>query len=154
MKNKLEKQYIHDQILNASPGQLIVLLYDGAIKALEVSKKEVDNKDPHDFSKNITKAESIISELLGALKKEVFPELVENLARLYDFMYSQLIDAHKEKDVARIDNVITLLKGLKESWGQALESAAEKASDTTTEQSVKKEEAPKVKPKPALSFQA
>jgi flagellar protein FliS len=152
MNNKLDKQYIHDEILNASPGELIILLYGGAIKALEKCKKQVDNKDPHDFSLNLTKAESIICELMGALKKEIFPELVENLARLYDFMFKQLVEAHKEKDIERIDQVIVLLKGLRESWSEALENAAEEVPTENSQGETVKVEAPKVKPKVALSF--
>ncbi len=154
MNNKIDKQYIHDQILNASPGKLIILLYGGAIKSLEKCKQQVDSKDPHDFSLNLTKAESIICELMGALKKEVFPELVENLARLYDFMFRQLVEAHKDKDIKKIDHVIVLLKGLKESWVEAVENAAEEEPVENSEGEMVKAEVPKIKPKPALSFQA
>jgi flagellar secretion chaperone FliS len=154
MSNIQQKKYIRDQILNATPGQLIVILYDGAIRSLEKCKQEVDKEDPYEFSTNLTKAEAIIGELMGALKKEVFPELVENLARLYDFMYQQLVEAHKEKDIKRIDNVIELLKGLKSGWVEALENAPEEANDEIKDETIEKVEAPKVKTKPALSFQA
>jgi flagellar secretion chaperone FliS len=162
MSNNQQKKYVRDQILNASPGELIVLLYDGAIRCLEKSKQEVNKEDQYEFSYNITKAESIIGELMGALKKEVFPELVENLAKLYDFMYRQLVSAHKEKDVERVDQVITLLKGLKGSWVEALENAVEEEHVEQTEgeqqtqatQKAETPEQPKPKAKPALSFQA
>lgn len=153
--NKLHKQYLHDQILNASPGKLIVLLYDGAIRSLEDAKKQVSDKDPHDYTQNLSKAQNIIAELMGALKKDIFPELVENLARVYDFMFRHLMEAHKDKSTQRIDQVLTLLRNLRGGWAEALENAPQQAQEQDAQQdSTNEVQTPQIKKKPALSFQA
>ena len=74
--NQVQQQYIRDEIQNASPQKLIVMLYDKAIKCLEEAKRHTEKQDQFQFSSNIAKAEQIIAELMGALKSDIAPELV------------------------------------------------------------------------------
>lgn len=143
-----QNNYIRDQINSASPQKLIVMLYDKAIKCLEESKKHVDSKDQHDFASNIIRAEQIIAELMGALKAEVAPELVLNLTKLYEFMYQHLVKAHDEKSEEKIEQVLTLLRDLRDTWVDAIEKAK-------TEEPVQAEQTPtETKPRPSFTLQA
>ena len=121
MVSNQHKQYIRDEIKSATPQKLILLLYDGAIKNLEDSKLYIEKEDQFDFTQSIAKAEQIIAELIGALKSNTAPELVANLSRLYEFMYQNLVNAHLERSVEKIDQVISLMRGLRESWAEAVE---------------------------------
>lgn len=151
MPNQHQK-YLRDEIQNASPQKLIILLYDGAIKALEDSKSLIEDKDPFQFTQKITKAQSIIAELIGALKVDLFPELVINLSKLYEYMYQQLVKANLEKSSEKIDQVIELMRGLRESWSTAIEKAEEEGFSLESKTKEDKENtSPK---KPSLSFQA
>lgn len=118
--SKARQSYIKEQILSASPEELLILMYDSAIRSLEDAKKMTD---AYEFNQRLIKAQNIIAELMGALKKEKAPEVVTNLAKLYEFIYRQLVDANLNRDVLRVDRVLGLLRNLRDSWQQAIEKA-------------------------------
>jgi flagellar protein FliS len=143
-----QKNYIRDEIQNASPQKLIVMLYDKAIKSLEEAKKNIQNENQFYFADNIIKAEKIIAELMGALKAEVAPELVLNLTRLYEFMYQHLVKAHDEKSEEKIEQVLTLMRDLRQTWVDAIEKAKdEEPLEVETE-------VQENKPRPSFTLQA
>jgi len=117
------QKYVRDQVQSATPQKLIIMLYDKAIKCLEDAKKQKDDKNPYHFTNNITKAEQILAELMGALKPEIAPELVFNLTKLYEFMYQHLVKAFDEKSLEKIEHVLTLLRDLRQTWLDAIEKA-------------------------------
>jgi flagellar secretion chaperone FliS len=143
------KQYLRDEILTASPEKLILMLYDGAIKRLQEALRRIEEKDPFEFTQNITKAEAILAELTGAIKQDHNPEVSINLLRLYDFCYQELIDSLRTKKAANIENVIKILKDLRETWIQAIPKAAEEAPFIP-----KTETKPLPTKRPSLSFEA
>lgn len=127
-------------------------MYDGAIKALDESEQRVNDEDPYEFTKQVIKAQNIISELMGSLKVDVFPELVGNLARLYEFMHQHLVKASLEKDIEKIAQVKSLLKSLRASWKEAVQKIEEGESEEITEEQTKVIE--KAQNKISLSLQA
>lgn len=146
--NQVQQNYLRDEIQNASPQKLIVMLYDKAIKSLEEARKNIDNKNQFYFSDNLVKAEQIIAELMGALKAEVAPELVLNLTRLYEFMYQHLVKAHDEKSEEKISQVLTLMRDLRQTWVDAIEKAKDEEpfiAETQPQES---------KPRPSFTLQA
>jgi len=147
-QSQAQAKYIRDEIQSASPQKIIVMLYDRAVKSLEEAKKHTQSEDPFAFTANLTKAEQIIAELMGALKPEVAPELVLNLTRLYEFMYSHLVKAHDEKSEEKIEQVLSLLRDLRQTWVDAIEKAKDEEpyqADTQTTEA---------KPRPSFTLQA
>lgn len=155
---KAHSQYLQDQIQNASPEQILIMLYDGAIQALDESKKHIQDADPFEFTQRIIKAQKIIAELIGALKVDISPELVINLSRLYEFMYHHLVLAQRDKSSEKIAQVVQLLRGLRNSWKDAIETAKNEKPAPAAEKG-EKEAITTPSPalpakKPSLSFQA
>ena len=148
------RSYMRDQILNASPEKIIVLLYDGAIKSLDESRQHIQDADPFRFTELVINAQQIISELIGALKVDIYPELVINLSRLYEFMYQHLVRAQLEKNEEKINQVIHLLKGLRDSWKEAIDKAKDEAAASAGATQAAPAPVAKPAPKPSLSFQA
>ena len=146
------KQYLREQILGASPGKLLLLMYDGAIKALDESLLHAEDQDPHDFTNLVIKAQNIISELMGSLKVDIYPELVGNLARLYEFMHQHLVKASLEKDVKKIEQVNALLRNLRASWKEALAKIDDGEAEEISEEQTRVIE--KAQNRPSLSLQA
>ena len=147
-KNLAQQKYIQDEIKNASPQKIIVMLYDKAVKSLEEAKKHTEDKNPFVFSENLIKAEQIIAELMGALKTDIAPELVLNLTKLYEFMYQHLIKAHDEKSHEKIEQVLCLMRDLRQTWLDAIEKAKEE-EHLEIETPV-----PEVKARPSFTLQA
>lgn len=120
-------QYKQTQITTANQGKLIVMLYDGAIKFLNIA---VDNMSPKTYdvvNNNIIKAQDIITELLLSLNMDEGGEISQNLFNLYMYFKRQLLEANIKKDPEIINHVLKLLKELRDAWDQI--SANETRSD-------------------------
>lgn len=129
MKGKLKgknKQFLKNMVESASPMQLIVLLYDGAIQWLQMAKKEieknVDKKPPNwtEFSHNIDMALKILTHLQESLNHERSEDLSEKLFSLYEFLKNLVIKVNAYKKEEDIDSAIDIIRNLKKSWQEAM----------------------------------
>ena len=111
-----EQQYKQMQIKTASPGKLLLMLYQGSIKFMKLAVKGIEMNNIEIAHENIIKAQNIILELKGTLNKEQGGEIAENLERLYDFIYQELLRANLRKEKEHIENVIPLVEDLFESY--------------------------------------
>ncbi|PLX71045.1 MAG: flagellar export chaperone FliS [Denitrovibrio sp.] len=114
------KNYIKQEVEGATKGKLVLLLYDGAIKFMRVSKKAIEENNIQEAHNNIMKAQNIIYELMSTLNMDV-GYISRNLMRLYDFMIWQLIEANKEKSKEKVDSVINLMSSLREAWKEVVQ---------------------------------
>lgn len=113
------KQNLATQVEVASPHQLIVMLFEGAITACFLAKAHMQNSLVAEKGKAISKAIAIVEEGLRlSLEKDQGGLLATNLDALYEYMGRQLLQANLRNDADRLDEVIGLLSGLKESWQQ------------------------------------
>ncbi len=108
--------YRDNSISTQSPGNLIVMLYDGAVNFLEQAIVALNEKDHQRKADCINRAAAIIEELNVNLDIEVGGEVALSLRRLYVFMLRHLNQAVPKSDPNMIRNVIRLLKDLNESW--------------------------------------
>ena len=108
--------YRESSITARSKEQLIVMLYDGAIKFLRQAIIAMENQDYEQKGKLLVKAMDIIDELDCCLDMELGGEVAENLRRLYDFMRRHLTEANIKLDAHRIRDVIACLDDLNEGW--------------------------------------
>ena len=108
--------YQSNSITTQSRGGLIVLLYDGAIKAL---KQAITALEAGDFSakgKYIGKATDIIVELSSVLDMKAGGEIATDLRRLYEFMIDHVTQAHIKNDPQMLSEVISLLDDINQGW--------------------------------------
>jgi flagellar secretion chaperone FliS len=110
--------YAESAILTASPGRLVVMLYDGAIGSLRQSAAAMRAGERERARMRMRKAEAIIDELNVSLDMTV-GELPDRLRSIYHFCKRKLIEANLEADPAAIDTVVGLLAELRDSWEQA-----------------------------------
>jgi len=123
------QQYLRTRVMTATPEQLQIMLYDGAIRFCELAKIGIESKKYEQVYINLTKAQNIITELLGALRPEIYPELCGKLAAVYRYAYKRLIEGNLQKDPAAFVEVIQLLKFQRETWAMVLEQTGkEKAA--------------------------
>ena len=114
-------QYRQVQINTASPGKLILLLYQGAIKALKKANELIDQKEFGEKGDQLIKAQDIIMELNLALDMKA-GEISSSLQQIYMYAYRKLVIANLEVDKDGIQEVIGLLENLYEAWEVAVQS--------------------------------
>jgi flagellar secretion chaperone FliS len=108
----------------ASPGKLILMLYDGALRFLRTAEDgfalDCPRQRQETIHNNIMKAEAIVQELQRCLNVRDGGDFAVNMFRLYDFMMQQLIDANIAKDPEKIRTVLRLLGDVRDAWAQML----------------------------------
>ncbi len=108
---------VQTDVLSASPHKLILMLFDGAILALSRSKFAIENKILEEKIKQIAKAIDIISlGLKASLDTSIGGELASRLDALYDYMCARIVFSNATNTTAPIDEVLFLLKDLREAW--------------------------------------
>jgi flagellar protein FliS len=108
----------------APPGQLVVMLYEGAIRFLERALAGFQHTDPLEFNQtinnNIIRAREIINELNNSLDLDQGGELAATLRRLYNFMNRQLLRSNARKTPDGIHDTIRRLATLRDAWSEML----------------------------------
>jgi len=108
--------YQEASVTTADKGQLIVMLYEGAIKFLKLAQKQIETGNHEARNRYMIRAQDIITELNSVLDTEAGGQIAKNFRQLYDFMYRQLLEANIRQDSAKIDEVINLLEELNAAW--------------------------------------
>ncbi|EKT62202.1 flagellar export chaperone FliS [Providencia burhodogranariea] len=110
---------LESEITNATPYQLIEILFKAALSALKRGEIFMQQNKISEKGKEISKAIDIIdSGLKQALNYDEGRELSANLANLYDYMVMRLLNANLENNVAYIQEVYQLLSDIASAWQQ------------------------------------
>ena len=123
-KNKVSKYYKNVSLETASPGKLILMLYDGALKFISVAIQGFDSKSSRELNEtvnnNITKATNIISELKACLDMAVGGKFSITMFDLYDYMEMLLNEANLKKSKDPILKAEKILIDIRGAWSEML----------------------------------
>jgi len=125
MKSQGPNPYLKTKILTASPEELRLMLYDGAIKFCHQAKTTLAKKDFEASYTNLMRAQKIVLELSTSLKHDLDPALCDKLSALYTYIYRLLVDANMNHNQAPIDEAIKLLNYERETWKMLMQRLAE-----------------------------
>jgi len=114
-------QYRNTQILSASPEQILIMLYDGAIRFTRQAMLAIDDQDTKTMAEKISRVMAIVCEFNKTLDMEVGGALAEELDALYAFMIRELTKANLKKDKASLLVVEKILLDLREGFAGAIE---------------------------------
>jgi flagellar protein FliS len=129
--------YRETKVTTASQGQLVIMLYDEAVKQLDrglelLASNSTGKKDPgriERINKAVLKAQEIITELMASLDFEQGGEIAKNLFALYTWFNHELLDANVKQDLRRITIVRNMVNELRGAWVQiAAKNPAETAN--------------------------
>ena len=121
--------YLQTQVMSATPEELRLMLIDGAIKFATMGRAGLASGDHEKSYEGFSQARAIITELMTSMRTDVAPELCERVRSLYSFLFTELVTASMERDIARADKVIELLGYERETWVLLMEQIkAERAS--------------------------
>ena len=114
--NQSLDQYRKAAVSTASPLQLVIMLYDGALRFMQQGKKAMADGDLQDQNEKLQRAQKIVAELMACLDMDQGGEIAQNLFALYDFAYNRLVSANMEDRPDFVDQAMKVLCELRESW--------------------------------------
>jgi flagellar secretion chaperone FliS len=133
--NPYANTYRKQQVQTASREQILIMLYEGAIRFLTVAKAGLAENNLEKFNNNIIKTQRIITEFMTTLDMEIGGEMAQNLFKLYAYLHYRLVQANFKKDVSMIDEVQTHLRELKETWQTAIDMTAKEKTQAQKDSS-------------------
>jgi flagellar secretion chaperone FliS len=123
----VQQAYACSSVLTASPGQLVVMLYDGAIRFLRQSAEHMRAGNREQARERMRRAEAVIDELNWSLDLS-YGDVAQRLRAIYLFSKRQLIRANLDSDPAPIEGVARMLAELREAFAQVAERADSEAT--------------------------
>jgi flagellar secretion chaperone FliS len=110
--------YKQQSILTATPGQLVVMLYDGCLRFLNQAAYAMRESNRNMATIKLRRAEAIITELLVTLDHDKGGEIAERLSGIYTFSRQQLRRAELDQDAEVVDQVAGYMSELRDAWAQ------------------------------------
>lgn len=111
-------EYQKSAVNGASPLQLVIMLYDGALRFMEAGKNAMKQRDIQKQNDFLQRAQRVVMELMSTLDMEKGGEVAKNLLALYSYVLNELVMANMGDDPAGIDRGIKVLSDLRESWSE------------------------------------
>ena len=115
------QNYLRTRVLTATPEQLQMMLYDGALRFGEQARAALAKKDFEQTFNNISRVQKILGEFLSTLKHDVYPELCGKLAAIYKYAYKKLIEASVEHKMESLEEALNLLKFQRDTWAMLMD---------------------------------
>lgn len=117
-------QYNNSKVLTASPAELTLMLYDGAIKFCNIAIVAIEQKDIAKAHNNIIKVENIIDYLRKTLDMK-YP-VAQDFERMYVYIYDRLVEANAKKDKEILDELNMHLHSIRDTWKEVMRINREK----------------------------
>lgn len=112
------EQYQKNKILTASPAEVTLMLYEGAIKFCNIAIMAIENKEIEKAHNNIKKTQRIIEEFRNTLDRQ-YP-VSEDFDRIYVYLLQRLYVANIKKDKEVLEEVNTHLRSLRDTWKEVM----------------------------------
>jgi len=119
--NGYTNQYLATTVNSASPEQLMLMLYDGAIRFISLGIQAIENGLIDKRAYYINKTSAIVSEFAATLDHSQNATLADDLDALYAYMLKRLLEANLKNDAAPLIEVKQLLSDLRVTWAQAID---------------------------------
>jgi flagellar protein FliS len=116
--------YRQTQAQTAAPGELVVMLYRGAVRFVSSAIEAIESRDIQAAHTNLVRTQAIITELSQTLDLERGGDIAANLQAIYEYLNRRLIEANLRKDMSIAREVQGLLRELLSAWEQVARQAA------------------------------
>ena len=117
-------QYNNSKVLTASPAELTLMLYDGAIKFCNIALMAIEQKDIEKAHINIIKVHKIIDYLRQTLDMK-YP-VAQDFERIYTYLSQRLVEANVKKDKEILEEVGEHLRSVRDNWKEVMRVNREK----------------------------
>ena len=109
------------KVETASPAELTLMLYEGAIKFCNIAMGAIENKDYEKTNTNIQKARNIIVELQTTLDHKY--KVAEDFDIIYDYIFRKLVDANMKKDPVILEEALNQIRDMRDAWKEIMRLA-------------------------------
>ncbi len=120
MFNSAVQRYKSVQVKTSTPGELLMMLYDGCFRFLNEAVVALEAGDRPRSGERLDRAYAVISEFTTSLKHEVYPDLCTNLEGVYMFCMSHIVQANIHQDPEMVREVIRILEPLRDAFREAV----------------------------------
>lgn len=115
------KAYGQNKITTASPAELTLMLYEGAVKFGNIAISAMDKKDYETTNVNIQKCRNIIVELTSTLDHKY--KVAEDFENVYNYIFSLLVEANMKKDIELLGRAVDEIRGMRDTWKEVMKKA-------------------------------
>ncbi len=122
MLQQKTNKYLETAVLTATPQQLMMMLYDGAIRFCRMGIEAIKQNNYTDANKHLLRCQDIIREFLVTIDRSA--EVSDGLVKLYDYFIFRLIEANTQKNPEPAEEVLSYLIDLKTTWTQAIKEVS------------------------------
>lgn len=107
-------KYKQNSIFTATPEELTLMLYNGAIKFMNIAKYSIENKEMEKAHNSLVRAQDIVAELNYSLDMKY--DISNELRDLYDFIMSKLVEGNINKDISAIEDAVGIISEMRDTW--------------------------------------
>ena len=111
-------EYTNNKIMTASPAEITLMLYEGAIKFCNIAIIAIEHGEIEKAHNNIKKTQRIIEEFRNTLDHNY--EVAQDFDRIYVYLLRRLFEANMKKDAAILEEVNTHLRSVRDTWKEVM----------------------------------
>lgn len=115
------RAYGNNKVNTATPAELTLMLYEGAVKFCNIAIMALEKGDYETTNLNIQKCRNIVVELTSTLNHKY--AVAEDFKRMYDYIFALLVEANMKKDLEMLNRALEELRGMRDVWKQVMEQA-------------------------------
>ena len=112
------EKYNNSKVMTASPAELTLMLYDGAIKFSNIAIMAIEENNIEKANKNIIKVQRIIEEFRSTLDRK-YP-VAQDFDRVYVYLLRRLLEANMKKDKSILEEVNMHLRSMRDTWKEVI----------------------------------
>ena len=113
--------YANNRIMTASPAELTLMLYEGAIKFCNIAIAAIEKRDIEKAHNNIVKVENIITEFQSTLDHK-YP-VAKDFDNVYSYLQERLLEANLKKDKEVLEEILGHLRTMRDTWKEVMQKA-------------------------------
>jgi flagellar protein FliS len=121
MNQQAAQNYLRTKVFTATPEQLQLMLYDGALRFGEQARVALEKKNYEQSYNMISRVQKIITEMHSGLKHDVAPDLCKKMSALYNYIFRKLVEANLEHTISALDEALEILRYQRETWTMLME---------------------------------
>lgn len=128
------QEYRKSAVIGASPLELVVMLYDGALKSMVAGREAIVAGNLEKQNEHLQKAQRIVFELMSCLDMGRGGEVASNLLALYGYVINELVAGNVNDDPAAVDRAMKVMADLRDGWASIQRAVQAQAEDEEQEE--------------------
>ncbi len=118
LPNRGINAYRQTEVQSRSPLELVVMLYDGALRFMREAKAGFEQRDIRKRAEAVSRTMAIIDQLQNTLDMKAGGDIAKSLDQLYTFVRDRMLQASMHQDSKPVDDAIAVMSNLRDAWGE------------------------------------